>query len=240
MTGPGRGAVATAVAAVRSAVFTLVFYLGSVPIVAAAFVAGGLAPAAVIPVSRAWAGWFALTTRVLLGVRWRVMGTLPNHAALVAIKHQSAYEAIMILWLFDRPATVLKAELLGIPLWGRAARAHGVIPVDRAGSATALRAMLKAGNAAKAADRPIVIFPEGTRTAAGDAPELKAGLAGLYRALKLPLVPVALDSGACWPKGFVKYPGTVTFAVGTPIPPGLDRATIEARVHTAINALNQG
>lgn len=229
----------TALAVLRSAIFTPVFYLGSIPIVLAAVAVSFVAPAAVISVARAWAGWFALTTRVLLGIRWRVEGALPQHAALVAIKHQAAYETIMILWLFRSPATVLKAELLRIPFWGAAARAHGVIPVDRAGSATALRAMLKAGNAAKAAGRPVVIFPEGTRTVPGDAPELRAGLAGLYRALRLPLVPVALDSGRCWPKGFVKYPGVVTFAVGAAIPPGLDRDAVEARVHTAINALNR-
>ena len=51
-------------------------------------------------------------------------------------------------------------------------------------------------------------------------------------------MPVAVDSGRCWPKGFVKYPGMITFAFGEPIPPGLDRATIEARAHAAINALN--
>jgi 1-acyl-sn-glycerol-3-phosphate acyltransferase len=231
--------VRTLLAVIRSAIFAPLFYLGSVPIVASAFLLAPFAPATAIPIARTWAGWFALTTRVVLGIRWRVEGTLPNHAALVAIKHQSAYETIMILWLFARPATVLKAELLNIPLWGPAARAHGVIPVDRAGSATALRAMLKAGNAAKAADRPVVIFPEGTRTAVGYAPELKAGLAGLYRALKLPLVPVACDSGLCWPKGFVKYPGTVTFAVQPTIAPGLERADVEARVHAAINMLNR-
>jgi len=227
------------IAFLRSLVFALVFYLGSVPIVLAAMLVGFVAPAAVIPVARLWAGWFALTTRWLLGVRWRIEGAVPNHAALVAIKHQATYETIMILWLFRAPAAVLKAELLAIPVWGSAARAHGVIPVDRAGSASALRAMLKAGNAAKAADRPVVIFPEGTRTVPGDAPELRAGLAGLYRALKLPLIPVAVDSGTCWPKGFVKHAGVVTFVVGEPIPPGLERAEVEARVHTAINALNR-
>ncbi|QYE33860.1 1-acyl-sn-glycerol-3-phosphate acyltransferase [Polymorphobacter sp. PAMC 29334] len=227
------------IAVLRSAVFALVFYIGSVPIVVTAMLVGFIAPAAVITVARIWAGWFALTTRWLLGIRWRIVGTVPNHAALVALKHQSNYETIMILWLFKRPAVVLKAELLGIPAWGAAARAHGVIPVDRAGAATALRAMLKAGNAAKAADRPVLIFPEGTRTAVGTAPELRAGLAGLYRALKLPLVPIACDSGRCWPKGFVKHAGVVTFVVGDPIPAGLDRPAIEARVHTAINALNR-
>lgn len=238
MTTPiGRG-MRTVVAAVRSALFMVVFYLGSVPLVAAAAVAGLISTPAVIDASHRWAGWFAWTARVILGIQYRIVGTVPDHAALVALKHQSAYETIMILWLFRRPATVLKAELLGIPLWGAAARAHGVIPVDRAGSAAALRAMLKAGNAAKAAGRPIVIFPEGTRTAVGAAPPLKAGLAGLYRALRLPLIPVALDAGVCWPRGFVKYSGTITFHFQDAIPAGLERDDLEARVRTAINALN--
>ncbi len=227
-----------ALAAVRSAVFAVAFYLGSVPIVIAALIVSRVAPAAVVPVARLWAGWFASTTRVILGIRCRVTGTVPTTPVLAAFKHQAAYETIMILALFRAPAAVVKAELLRIPLWSAAARVHGIIPVDRSESTVALRTMLRAANAAKAAQRPVVIFPEGTRTRPGAAPPLKAGLAGLYRALKLPLVPVAVDSGRCWPKGFVKYAGVVTFAFAEAIPPGLDRAEMEARVHAAINALN--
>jgi 1-acyl-sn-glycerol-3-phosphate acyltransferase len=236
---PPRGGATIAVAAVRSALFALLFYLGSVPIVVFAVVVSRVAPAAVVPVARFWAGWFAVTTRVVLGIRCRVTGTVPTTPVLAAFKHQAAYETIMILRLFRAPAAVMKAELTRIPLWSAAARVHGIIPVDRSESTVALRNMLRAANAAKAQHRPVVIFPEGTRTKPGDAPPLKAGLAGLYRALKLPLVPVAVDSGTCWPKGFIKYPGVVTFAVGAAIPPGRDRADMEARVHAAINALNR-
>lgn len=228
----------TALAAVRSAIFAVLFYLGSVPIIVSAVVVSRIAPAGVVPVARLWAGWFAVTTRVLLGIRCRVTGTVPTTPVLAAFKHQAAYETIMVLALLRAPAVVMKAELLAIPLWSTAARVHGIIPVDRSESTVALRTMLRAANAAKAAARPVIIFPEGTRTRPGDAPPLRAGLAGLYRALRLPLVPVAVDSAGCWPKGFVKYPGTITFAFGDAIPPGLDRVEMEARVHTAINALN--
>lgn len=238
MTAP-RGGVETAIAAVRSALFMLLFYLGSVPIVAFAVVVSRIAPAAVVSVARFWAGWFAVTTRVVLGIRCRVTGTMPTTPVLAVFKHQAAYETIMVLRLFRAPAVVMKAELTRIPLWSAAARVHGIIPVDRAESTVALRNMLRAAGAAKGAGRPVVIFPEGTRTRPGDAPPLKAGLAGLYRALKLPLVPIALDSAGCWPRGFVKYPGVVTFAVGDVVPPGLDRAAMETRVHAAINALNR-
>lgn len=101
-----------------------------------------------------------------------------------------------------------------------------------------LRAMMKAAAAAAAAGRPVVIFPEGTRVARGTRPALAAGFAGLYKMLKLPVVPIALDTGAAWPKAFIKYPGTVTLRVGEVIPPGLPRDDVEARVHAAINALN--
>ena len=143
----------------------------------------------------------------------------------------------MTLWLFTRPAVVMKAELRAIPIWGAASARHGSIFVDRAGSATMLRAMMKAAQAAVAKGRPVVIFPEGTRVAVGQTPPLAAGFAGLYKMLKLPVVPIALDSGTVWPKAFIKYPGTVTVKIGTSIPPGLPRVDVEAQVHTAINAL---
>ena len=82
-----------------------------------------------------------------------------------------------------------------------------------------------------------MIFPEGTRVPPGETPPLRSGFAGLYRALGLPVVPVAVDSGKLWGRGLVKRSGTVRFVVGETIPPGLNRDEIEARVHAAINAL---
>ena len=123
-------------------------------------------------------------------------------------------------------------------LWGPVARLYGVIGVDRDAGARALRDMMARGKAAAAEGRPVIIFPEGTRVPFGEAPPLRPGFAGLYRALGLPVVPVAHDSGNVWPRGFVKHPGTIRFKVGEIIPPGLKRAEVEARLHAAINALN--
>jgi 1-acyl-sn-glycerol-3-phosphate acyltransferase len=83
----------------------------------------------------------------------------------------------------------------------------------------------------------VVIFPEGTRVGVGDAPPLAAGFAGLYKMLKLPVVPVALNSGSVWTRRFIKYPGTITMTLAQTIPPGLPRGDVEAQVHAAINAL---
>ena len=222
----------------RSALFNLIFFAGTVIAVLVAIPAALIGQKALWPVVRGWGRWHRLCARYLLGIRTRVEGRLPEAPALVAAKHQSMFETVEVVVLLDRPAVVLKRELADLPLWGWAARRYGVIPVDREGGAAALRRMLKAAAEAVEQGRPIVIFPEGTRVAPGEQPPLQPGFAGLYRALGLPVVPVALDSGRLWPRrSFVKRPGVVTMRFGEPIPPGLQRKEIEARVHAAINAL---
>lgn len=225
------------IAVVRSLAFTAVFYIGSVPIVAGAGLIAPLSRDGLRYMSKLWSRWFVFTARWLLGIKLVVEGNVPQTAVIVAAKHQSAYETILVLYLFDNPATVMKAELLKIPVWGYVARRQGTIPIDREASVKAMRTMMRAAQAAKDADRPVIIFVEGTRVPWGERPEIKPGFVGLYRSLKLPVVPVALDSGRIWPKGLVKHAGTITLRFGDPIPPGLDRSEIEARVHTAINEL---
>ena len=227
----------TVIAFLRSCLFTIVFYLGSGITVTGALLAGLVSRTGLYLGPKLWAGWFLWCSRWITGVRINVEGEIPPGPHLFAIKHESAYETILTLWLFTRPAVVMKAELKSIPVWGAAATRHGSIFVDRDGSAAMLRTMMKAAQAAVKDGRPVVIFPEGTRVAVGATPPLAAGFAGLYKILKLPVVPVALDSGSAWPKAFIKRPGIVTFRFGTPIPPGLPREVVEARVHAAINAL---
>lgn len=225
---------------IRTLLYTLVFYLGCLIVVPAAALAIPFGQRPVIAMSRLWALWHRWCVRWLLGIVVRVDGVLPQSGAIVAIKHEAFLETSQTLVVFDAPAVVFKQELLSIPLWGRAALAHGVIPVAREAGAAALRTMLKAARDAIAAGRPIIIFPEGTRVPPGESPPLRSGIAGLYKLLKLPIVPVAVDSGRLWPRqGFAKHAGVVTLKVGEPIPPGLDREEVEARVHAGINALNR-
>jgi 1-acyl-sn-glycerol-3-phosphate acyltransferase len=223
-------------AAVRSLLFALIFYGGTVPFVLLSFPASLFGTKAVRGCAHMWARYHRLCARFLLGVRVRVEGTPPRGACLVASKHQSMFETLELILLLDEPATVLKRELSDIPLWGWVTRRYGVIPIEREGGAAALRRMMRVAEEAIAEGRPIVIFPEGTRVPPGEAPPLRPGFAGLYRVLKLPVVPVALDSGRIWPKGrFVKRPGVITIRFIEAIEPGLPRAEIEARVHAAIN-----
>ena len=185
-----------------------------------------------------WADLHHWLSEHLLGVRLQVVGEIPDGPYLIAMKHQSMYETIQTLRVLKTPVVVLKRELADIPLFGWMTLRYGVIPVDREAGPRALRTMLAAAQKAKAANRPVAIFPEGTRVPLGERPALRPGFAGLYRALGLPVVPIAVDAGRIWTRGLVKNPGTVTFKAGEIIPPGLKREEIEKRVHAAINALN--
>ncbi len=237
-----RSLPATVLAFVRTILFQIAFLGGSLLLVPMALLLGLLTPrdggGPLLYIGpKLWAGWFRLCSRFITGTRLTIEGQIPAGPHLFALKHESAFEAILTLWWFERPAVVMKQELRAIPIWGLASARHGSIFVDRSGSAGMLREMMRQAQAAVAQGRPVVIFPEGTRVEVGDAPPLAAGFAGLYKMLKLPVVPAALNSGQVWPKAFIKYPGTITMRLAETIPPGLPRAEVETRVHGAINAL---
>lgn len=222
----------------RTLLFAIVFYGVSVPLVLLVPLVGMFGPG---PLRRYTTSWFSLlrwSAANLLGIRTRIVGTIPKGPVLFAAKHESIFEAMELTRLLGAPATVMKRELASIPIWGWAARRYGVIVVDRSANAAALRAMMKEARVALAEGRSIMIFPEGTRVAPGEAPPLRSGFAGLYRILGLPVVPVAVKSGHVWPLKGPKHTGTITFDFGEPIPPGLPRAEIEALVHAGINRLN--
>jgi 1-acyl-sn-glycerol-3-phosphate acyltransferase len=227
--------------AIRSALFALVFYPLTVIAVILAIAAIPLGQRTLTAVVMGWARMHRWCAALLLGIRSRVEGKVPQAQSLIAAKHQSMFETVELVLILGTPVPVIKRELADIPGFGWAARRYGVIPVDREAGAAALRRMTVAAHAARAQGRPVVIFPEGTRVSPGDQPPVRPGFAGLYRSLGLPCVPVSLDSGRLWPRHrFVKRPGIVTMRFGEPIPPGLPRREVEAKVHAAINALEPG
>ena len=222
----------------RSLLFAAIFYPGTFLWVLAGIVASAFGDRSTQAVVLSWVELHRWLTAHLLGIGVRVEGGVPPGTYLIAVKHESMFETIEMVCLSRVPVIVIKRELADIPLFGWLTRRYGVIPVDRSAGAKALRSLVGEGKAAIASGRSVIIYPEGTRVAHGRSPPLRPGFAGLYRALGLPVVPVAVDSGRIWGRGLVKRRGTVTFKVGETIPPGLPRDEIEARVHAAINALN--
>ncbi|WP_343520343.1 lysophospholipid acyltransferase family protein [Sphingomonas sp.] len=221
----------------RSAAFALFFYGLSVPIVLGTPVVALFGTRILRGYCIGWARLGVWSARHIAGIRIQVDGQRAAGPALYAAKHQAMFETMALAIMLDAPAIVMKRELARIPLWGWAARRYGVIVVDRAANAKALRQMMREAREAMGEGRSVLIFPEGTRVAPGETPPLRSGFAGLYRALSLAVVPVALDSGRLWPRRGPKRSGVVTFSFGAPIAPGLPRADAEAAVHRGINAL---
>ncbi|MHC5653202.1 lysophospholipid acyltransferase family protein [Stappia sp.] len=183
--------------------------------------------------------WLWLLKHVV-GLRYEVRGREHLAAAgpcLIASKHQSAFETIALQIILDDPAIVLKRELTWIPVAGwTMARLHH-IAIDRKAGASALMALVRDAKARLADGRSVVIFPEGTRTAPLAAPAYKPGIVALYRALRTPCIPVALNSGVFWPRRSLwRFPGTIIIEFLPPIPAGLRadafREALEGAIET--------
>ncbi|MEP0709603.1 lysophospholipid acyltransferase family protein [Parvibaculum sp.] len=222
----------------RSAAFNLTFYAMSVVMVIAASPAFLLPSGATFRAMEVWSRATLWLLRVVAGTTYEVRGKLPEGGVLVASKHQSMWDTIVMTAILKRPAMVLKRELLWIPFYGWYAQKSRMIAIDRGAGSNAIRRLVAQGKAAIAGGRPIVIFPEGTRSAPGSKLEYKPGIAALYRQLGVECVPAAVNSGLFWARrGFARRPGTIVLEFLEPIPAGLDRKTfmseLETRIETA-------
>ena len=160
------------------------------------------------------------------GIRVELRGQqyIPKGAALVAPKHQCMLDVFAQFAWLPGSAFVMKKELAWIPWLGWYAKKVGAIIIDREGHSTTMRQLIREGTELFKHDRQVVIFPEGTRKAPGEAPDYKPGIAALYRMLDVPVYPVATNAGVHWPAhGFIRRPGVIVFEYLEPIPPGLKR-----------------
>ena len=189
---------------------------------------------------RAWMKLVLWGLRHIMGVHVQIRGAehIPQGPGLIAAKHQSMLDTVAPYALLKHPTYVLKQELMKLPVYGRLARASGMIPVDRAAHARALKQLVTDSRRALAEGRQIVIFPEGTRKEPSEPPDYKPGVAALYRDLGVPVTPMATNSGEHWPAhGHAYTPGVVVFEFLEPIPAGLKRRVfmeeLERRIEDA-------
>jgi 1-acyl-sn-glycerol-3-phosphate acyltransferase len=195
---------------------------------------------------RFWARSVLTLLRATVGLDCEIrgLGKVPPGPCIIAMKHQSAWDTLILPVVLGDPAIVLKRELLWVPFYGWYASRAGSIAIDRGGHAAALRRMLRAARRVATEGRPVVIFPEGTRTASGRKLPYQPGVAALYQALRVPLVPAAVNSGLFWGRrSFLKRPGRIVLEFLDPIPPGLSRRELipelERRIETATAALER-
>lgn len=192
---------------------------------------------AVAAYARFWVRTTFWMLRHTVGLRYQVNrpAAIPEGPVIYAFKHQSAWDTLALSLLVPDGAVVLKRELTHIPLFGWGLKRAGHISVDRAGHAGALRRVIAQAQERISQGRPIIIFPEGTRTAPGQRHPYQPGVAALYAALNLPVVPVALNSGLFWPRRSLRlWPGVITVEFLPPIPPGVDRKAFMAELEHVI------
>ncbi len=161
----------------------------------------------------------------ILGIRNRVQGmeNLPvgsTDPAVLLVKHQSTWETFVMPTLMPHPlAYVFKRELLFVPFFGWAMARLDMIHIDRSQRSRAFAKVVQQGRRLMAQGVWVIMFPEGTRIARGEVGDYKTGGTRLAIAAGVPVIPIAVTSGRCWPrKAFIKRPGVVDISIGKPIP----------------------
>lgn len=178
-----------------------------------------------------------------LSIEIRGKENIRQEGVLYAAKHQSAIETYCLSSYITKATFILKKELTYIPIFGWAQAFYGMIAVDRSAGGATLKRLLKEAKERMKNGRPIIIFPEGTRTKPGLTTEYKPGLVFLYQNLNVPVVPVALNSGLFWAKNsFLRYPGKIIIEFMEPMPLGMEKKefmkTLQDRIEEKCAELN--
>ncbi|KAF0137396.1 MAG: 1-acyl-sn-glycerol-3-phosphate acyltransferase [Rhodospirillaceae bacterium] len=189
--------------------------------------------------ARLWSRGIFLLLEHVIGLHHEIRGleNIPPGPVIIAAKHQSAWDTLFFHTFLEDPVFIVKRELFAIPVVGWLMRKSGCIGIDRSKSMRALRTMrCGAENAARNGSQ-LVIFPEGTRTAPGVGRSYQTGVAMLYHALSLPVVPAALNSGLFWGRrSFVKRPGRIVVEFLPPMPAGMERHVFVAELQSRIES----
>lgn len=188
-----------------------------------------------------WNVFITYAAKYVCGIDWKVKGyeNLPDAPVILLSKHQSAWETIVYCWLMPRPMIfVFKKSLLYIPFFGWGLAMLRMIAIDRSKGREAMSQVIATGKRRLDDGQWVIMFPEGTRTSVGSQGKYKAGGAILAIGTNTPVVPIAVNSGDCWPRNaFIKKPGTITISIGKPISPaGLGPAELVAKVEDWIEA----
>lgn len=222
---------------IRSFLFNLCFYLWMILFMILAIPSLLLPRCIAVELAKTWSrGVFWLLAHIV-GIHFEIRGreNLIAPPAIVALKHQSAWETIALELLMKDPIIILKKELTYIPLYGLLIYKFGFIPLDRKGGRKSIQTLMERADRMKATGRYLAIFPEGTRTSPGKRGHYHRGIALLYECLNMPVIPVALNSGLLWGRRqFLKRPGTIIVELLPPIQPGLTRDAFMDKLEESI------
>jgi 1-acyl-sn-glycerol-3-phosphate acyltransferase len=188
-----------------------------------------------------WNVFIVYAAKYVCGIDWQIKGyeNLPDAPVILLSKHQSAWETIFYCWAMPRPMIfVFKKSLLYIPFFGWGLAMLRMIAIDRSKGREAMSQVIETGKRRLDDGQWVIMFPEGTRTQVGSQGKYKGGGAILAIGTKTPVVPIAVNSGDCWPRNaFIKKPGMITVSIGKPISPeGLNAGELMAQAENWIES----
>lgn len=187
--------------------------------------------------ARAYCRYVRFTLRLICGTRTEVRGEIPQGEILIASKHQSFLDIILIVSVVSRPKFIMKDSLRFAPVLGFYAQRLGCVPVKRGRRSDAIRDMMAAVTSGDAPAGQLIIYPQGTRVAPGASAEYKVGVAAIYEQTGQSCVPAATNVGLFWPRqGVLRKPGLAVVEFLPALPPGLPREEFRTRVREVIEA----
>lgn len=179
--------------------------------------------------------WVRASAAVLVGLRSEIRGEVPQDEVIIAAKHQSFFDIIMIVSVLPRPKFIMKKELLRAPIVGWYAKRIGCVPVDRGKRSEAMKKMVADAKAGAAEPGQLIIYPQGTRVAAGARKSYKVGVGVLYTELGQDCVPAATNVGVFWPRhGILRKPGLAVVEFLPRIPAGASVETFMGRIEPLV------
>ncbi|MEI4195453.1 lysophospholipid acyltransferase family protein [Roseovarius sp. E0-M6] len=219
----------------RSLVYVGQLYFAMLPIGLAFLPWALLDRRGAIMACKTWSRWAVWSARWMVGIRTEVRGTPPTNEVVIASKHQSFLDIILIFKSIPAGKFIMKRELMYAPIIGQYALKLGCVPVDRGKRSQAIKKMVEDVEKGRLAAGQLIIYPQGTRIAPGVKAPYKVGTGILYQELGQPCVPVATNVGLFWPKrGIYRKPGLAVVEFLPPIMPGKSKAEFMSELEEVI------
>lgn len=229
--------MAYAIQWLRSLVFTIQAY-GMMAVMALAFLPWALVDRrGAFAAVRVWTGWVRWTAGWMIGLKSEIRGEVPQGEVMIAAKHQSFFDIILIANALPRPKFIMKKQLIWAPFVGLYALRIGCVAVDRGKRGAAIKAMVDGVKSGATEPGQLIIFPQGTRVAPGESLPYKVGVGVLYQEMGAPVVPVACNVGVFWPRRrLYRAPGLAVIEFLPAIQPGLPLRDFLSEVEQAVES----
>ena len=231
----------------KNILFSVIFFSGIILISIIFLPALFLSQNIVLSGGKLMGHWTSFCLKTILSVKIKILGKeniITNEKFFIAASHQSMFETFYLQTIFNSPVFILKKELLLIPIFGWYLKKIGSISIKRNKiSRENLGFFNDISNVINATDRPLIIFPQGTRTKPDERPPFKKGASRIYEKLNISCQPVAINSGYVWPKKGPKISNReIVISILPKINFGLNNdeflRTLEKKIYSELDNLN--